>query len=713
MVHDARAAGAPNPTLAAEPPLNRWLREKLAAWADSALDLACWAQRRLVNRRDVWGAYELDDTGAITAKTRPRVADRGRVELRTRDLAAHFEATDHRKVIGLHTASEGPDSTALWGAVDIDRKTASIDPALNFRLALHWHDVAASLGFRPLLTTSNDHGGYHLRTLFASPIPLTDACRFLRWLVRDYSGFGLDRPPETFPKQAKLAAAGERGSQYGNWLRLPGRRPADGTYSQAWDGREWLAGRDAVNFVLTFKDGDSPTLIPSEARSYDPPAVRVQHVEQEPAASPRPARPAAGRRLTKAERIAAYASKADPAIEGHGGYLATLSLTTNVAKKFGPAVPEMLDGLREWMARCQSPWTEDQILPLVESASAKYGGNPTCNLDDGKCGLVDGWPTDRAVERDECLSVHSLREERLRKETENLRHPAPPAAPAAFPGPAEYVADRDAKLGQHQADAERARFQTLDAERRERCPHRSRYQRDDGTYFYGDCGRLDCRACGATIRARQLASLTRHAEPFPTLYVGEVALHSYDAAVVQARRRRRAERRRGDERAHGHWSCEFRLNKFFLVSSSPFDGSGDPVPVAEALRRTNEVLAQLGEGTPERPFHSSRSWTLLKGPKKRRDPSKRVTGITRKCTNAQLSEALQAMNRLHPQSTEQRPRAIVYGHTPEQRHQDAKNLLKDVNRHLKRFRPPGSILADTGECRAFRPKRESRRPKRE
>src|SRR5262249_16014940 len=82
----------------------------------------------------------------------------------------HFQYHGRSSVIGLHAASA--DNLALWGGVDIDwHGPESTTPGVNLQGALACDQELVRPGFRPLLITSTGRGGYHLRLLFASPIP--------------------------------------------------------------------------------------------------------------------------------------------------------------------------------------------------------------------------------------------------------------------------------------------------------------------------------------------------------------------------------------------------------------------------------------------------------------------------------------------------------------------------------------------------------------
>ena len=182
-----------------------------SAWAARADELAAWAWGQ-VNRSDVWGGYhsfadrgkrytKADGTPATLGKvtTRPALRDRGRVCLAPEVLARHFRATAPEHVVGLHTTS--PDNLSLWGAVEVDQHGDGGNTAeANLAATLAWYDELLHLGFTPLLTDSNGKGGYHLRVLFAAPVPTPIVFAFLKQITKDHAHHGLMAPPETFPK---------------------------------------------------------------------------------------------------------------------------------------------------------------------------------------------------------------------------------------------------------------------------------------------------------------------------------------------------------------------------------------------------------------------------------------------------------------------------------------------------------------------------------
>jgi hypothetical protein len=171
-------------------------------------------------------------------------------------------------------------------------------------------------------------------------------------------------PPEVFPKQAQLSE--ER--RFGNWLRVPGRHHTRDHWAQVWDGERWLAGAEAVAFLLAL-DGDDPTLLPELPR----PAPD----ESTPRSAPAPT-PWQGRARSvfdgtdRASRAAAYMARLPSLGEGQGrddvGYqfaaflVRDLALADDVAREW----------LRRWDAGNNPPKGDVEISKWIASAHA-YG----------------------------------------------------------------------------------------------------------------------------------------------------------------------------------------------------------------------------------------------------------------------------------------------------------------------------------------------------
>jgi putative DNA primase/helicase len=214
-------------------------------WQERSRELADWAMR-LVNRTDAWGAYWRDDAGQVKTYTGKPSATQHPVD--TVRLARHFSATEARDVIGLHTL--GIDSRGRWAAVDLDIHDADPNaptPDQTRAYALHIYQRVFDMGrgARPLLTTSNGKGGYHLRVHFREAVAGELLFRYARWMVADHNEWGFTKRPETFPKQPLISDGG-----YGNWLRLIGRHPKRDYYPDGFDGRTWLRGGELIDHML-------------------------------------------------------------------------------------------------------------------------------------------------------------------------------------------------------------------------------------------------------------------------------------------------------------------------------------------------------------------------------------------------------------------------------------------------------------------------------
>jgi hypothetical protein len=230
-------------------------------WHARAPELARWVDDHLVNRRDAYGEYRPEEEigkevvgrdGKVYTlgpqKTTKRILTLAR-------LGRHFRATCRADVLGLHTADA--NNLSKGGGLDIDQHgddgTRAAD---NLTLAIRWYDELRRKGFSPLLTDSNDVGGYHEQVLLAEPVPADRVFWFFKLLTA-----GLDKPPEQFPKQPDVRLCKKR---FGNWLRVPGRHHSKDFWSRVWDGSRWLDGDRAIDFILALR-GDPPSLIPWDA----------------------------------------------------------------------------------------------------------------------------------------------------------------------------------------------------------------------------------------------------------------------------------------------------------------------------------------------------------------------------------------------------------------------------------------------------------------
>lgn len=156
-------------------------------WKQRTAELADWADRRLVNRRDAWGQYILG--GVITAPPRNR---RGKEYLTATHFEQHFAG---KTIIGVH--SSGADRSR-WIAFDIDRHNDAISPAVNCRILDDIIDATRGVGLEPSLVEDSDgRGGFHVWTLFDRPIELLHP----RWARRSISQSRLERLASRAPRR--------------------------------------------------------------------------------------------------------------------------------------------------------------------------------------------------------------------------------------------------------------------------------------------------------------------------------------------------------------------------------------------------------------------------------------------------------------------------------------------------------------------------------
>ena len=232
--------------------------DPIQAWRRRSVDLAVWTEGALVNRTDSYGRYTSFES---------RAAKRGRTHNYTCKykpyrsvIEAHYRGYHEEEVIGLH--STVVDSVGQcwcrWGVLDIDRHEASDNPSLNWSYAQHLYEKLVELGFHPILEDSNGRGGFHLWVLFDSPVESEQVFDFLTWLNQDWKDFGKGPAPEMFPKQRTLE------TEYGNWVRVPGRHHTRFHWSMLWDGAGWLAGDQAIDFLIGSPKA-SASRIPTES----------------------------------------------------------------------------------------------------------------------------------------------------------------------------------------------------------------------------------------------------------------------------------------------------------------------------------------------------------------------------------------------------------------------------------------------------------------
>ncbi len=237
-------------------------------WKDRAPELAEWAMRYLVNRKDVWGQYSvltpserIREGRSYKAMTLPRKDMRGDDMVTLDKLTRHFASRHYHKpqIIGLHTKSK--ESTSLWMGIDIDchndNATAAEDHARrNLNGALNWWKQLQKMGYDPLLIDSNGAGGYHLWVLFNEPAPTEDVFAFVKSIAESWQPNNLDEEPETFPKKVKA-------DSIGSWFRLPGLHHTREHYGRIYSGDDWLddpwlEGHACIDALLNTMPGPPP-----------------------------------------------------------------------------------------------------------------------------------------------------------------------------------------------------------------------------------------------------------------------------------------------------------------------------------------------------------------------------------------------------------------------------------------------------------------------
>jgi hypothetical protein len=254
-----------------------------AAWHRHAEELAdfFWP---LANRTDVWGGYRPPaergkeykkpdgGTGKLGAPTtRPARRLRGTVRLTRDHVVRHFRATAPEHIVGLHAVS--PDNTSRWGGVDIDwHGEQSTAPEINLAAGLAWYKRLTALELTALLTDSNGKGGLHLALVLSGALPSPLIFFFMKCLTGDHASHGMTAAPETFPKQPRVSAQGQKG-EYGNWLRLPGLHHTRPHWSRVWDGTEFVSGDEAVDCILSLKPSD-PRLVQKALDQILEPRIR-------------------------------------------------------------------------------------------------------------------------------------------------------------------------------------------------------------------------------------------------------------------------------------------------------------------------------------------------------------------------------------------------------------------------------------------------------
>ena len=86
-----------------------------------------------------------------------------------------------------------------------------------------------------------------------------------------------------------------------------------------------------------------------------------------------------GRGTAPTERARRYLAAVPPAIAGHHGDVHTFRVCCRLVRGFALDDDQALRVLAEWNARCQPPWTADELLDKLRCA-ARYGREPVGGL---------------------------------------------------------------------------------------------------------------------------------------------------------------------------------------------------------------------------------------------------------------------------------------------------------------------------------------------
>jgi hypothetical protein len=255
----------------AQAPWHQFLRDKHLLWIAKEWDryseeLAEWAMKRLVNRRDVWSQYTLSK-GEIRVFMLP-IAERrklGTDMVTMEKLKRHFSGKQPQHLIGLHSISD--HATAKWFAIDVDLHDEKAINAgelarANFNAAFEWSQRLQADGFDPWLADSNGVGGYHVWAMLDKEYPLADVYDYVNELRSDYADFGLTKKPEQFPPRREV----EKDS-LPYTLRLPGRHPRRPHYTRIWNfdplgETQWLEGGEAIEVMMALR----PARLPRRSR---------------------------------------------------------------------------------------------------------------------------------------------------------------------------------------------------------------------------------------------------------------------------------------------------------------------------------------------------------------------------------------------------------------------------------------------------------------
>jgi hypothetical protein len=258
-----------------------WIAEEWQRYSDQ---LAEWAMRRLVNRRDVWSQYTIKngEVGVVMLPIKER-RKAGTDMVTLNKLRRHFAGRAVSHLIGLHAISD--HSTAKWFAIDIDMHDENVIDAdevasSNWYAAQGWCRILREAGLDPILMDSNGVGGYHIWVLLDREYPLADVFDYADRLRSNWESFGLPRRPEIFPPKRKVD---EDDLPYG--LRLPGRHHTRKHFTRIWNfdslgENEWLEGGEAIEYMMNADPRPLPKIKTTSSRKERLPLSK----KREPAA---------------------------------------------------------------------------------------------------------------------------------------------------------------------------------------------------------------------------------------------------------------------------------------------------------------------------------------------------------------------------------------------------------------------------------------------
>ena len=158
-----------------------------SAWADHADYLAQWAEKRLVNRDDRWGA--------ISSKAGKLGWYMATGRLASKNLGRHFQGAEPTDVIGLYSSAADHDGVcwSLWVGADFDHHGDGPAPDATWKAALACYRILIKLGLRPILEDSNGRGGYHVWVLFSERVRNARRSRVWSMACEGVERLGLER----------------------------------------------------------------------------------------------------------------------------------------------------------------------------------------------------------------------------------------------------------------------------------------------------------------------------------------------------------------------------------------------------------------------------------------------------------------------------------------------------------------------------------------